>query len=328
MSVATAGVRQGKRAYPLLVLTLLVSLLFVVAQSPSVAAASGYQTISLVGEKIEQSGSSSITVYRPEAASAGDVAVATVTRICTTQQPTAPSGWTLLDQTKQPLYACNYNWVATFYRVIGTDEPATYTFGGGDISLFVYHGVDNSNPVADHALYSQSGGGTPLTAPTVTADQDGERVLHSYRWGCPSGGYTLSSPQTDQGSLRINADNAKLIASDETVSAGSVSGRTVSASGCTPAGPEFATSIVLRPAATASPPTLGAGRAVPTFAGASSNYAYNVSQIPLSNPTGTQAGDLLLAQVRVEATTVGSISTPTGWTRSISGVTTNIATAV
>ena len=294
----------------------LVSVLLIFVVQVSLTHASGYQTISLAGKKIEKSAASSITVYRPEVASPGDVAVATVTNICTTQQPTAPSGWTLLDQTRQPLYSCNYNWVATFYHVVGDNEPVTYTFGGGDITLFVYHGVDTSDPIADHAIYSQAGGGTPLTAPMVTADQDAERVLHSYRWGCTSGTYALSSPQTDQGSLGINADNAELIASDETVNAGSVSGRTVTASGCTPTGPEFATSIVLRPAATVSPPTLGAGLSVPTFVGASSNYTVNASPISISNPGGTQPGDLLLAHVRVIATTtVSPITAPAGWTQ-------------
>ena len=84
--VASAGIRQGKRAYPLLVLTLLVWLLFVGTQSRTAAAASGYQTISLVGKKIVQGN----TAYRPEAASPGDVAIATVTSVYTSVQPTAP----------------------------------------------------------------------------------------------------------------------------------------------------------------------------------------------------------------------------------------------
>lgn len=299
------------------VLLAAVLLIFVVQVSPTHA--SGYQTITLEGKSITTAASGINTVYRPEAAAPGDLAVATVTGVYTTSQPQTPTGWTLLDQDKQSVGSGRYDWTVTLYRVLGDSEPVTYAFNSGgfdtDVSLFVYHGVDVANPIAGHALFTQLGGGSPLTAPTVTADQDSEKVVHTYRWICTTGTYTLSSPQTDRGSLFVGADNGQDIASDETVSAGSVSGRTVSDSGCTPGGPEAATSIALRPAATAPQPSAGAGLPAPTFVSASSNKTttgYN--QLGIAAPAGVQSGDMLLAELHVEFSG-GSITPPAGWTQ-------------
>lgn len=116
-----------------------------------------------------------LSVNRPQGVVAGDVLVATV-GAAGTGPVTPPSGWTVIRSTPAPDPGGVRQ--ASFYRVVGSTEPASYSFvgtsgmGGG---MTAYTGVDTSAPV--DASADQFGQEGSATAPSVTTTRAGAVVI-------------------------------------------------------------------------------------------------------------------------------------------------------
>ena len=140
---------------------------------------------------------SGLTINRPVNTAAGDVMIASVAVRPSTIAIAPPAGWTLVRQVSQP--NPNSSRLATYYRVAGASEPASYTFtfsGGAHTGavggIAGFSGVDTTAPI-DNENGAGTPSGTAHTAPGVTTTQpDGmlvtvHELTSSRTWTPPPG---------------------------------------------------------------------------------------------------------------------------------------------
>jgi hypothetical protein len=119
-------------------------------------------------------GSTTLVIAKPTGVAQGDVMLATVTATSTTA-PTAPSGWTVVKSISGTALR-----QATYYKVAGASEPASYSWGlspsraasGGIVD---YSGVNQTAPV--DATASASGASGNAVAASVTTSAANDQVL-------------------------------------------------------------------------------------------------------------------------------------------------------
>lgn len=150
-------------------LTLIFSVLFLLAASPDASA-----TIGLRGTATAQTNGTSLTINRPAGVVSGDIMLVTIGQrgSNTLSNPTA-TGWTLISGVD--LGGTTDRRGIVMYRIAGATEPASYTFtldgqSTGTVGTIVaFSGVDNTTPfdVANGAI-SVNGSTAAVTATTKT----------------------------------------------------------------------------------------------------------------------------------------------------------------
>jgi len=124
-----------------------------------------------------------LTVNRPAGTLVGDVMIAAIAVRPSTATITAPAGWTLIRRTNQA--ATNSLAQATYWRLVGAGEPASYTWtlsnthtgaAGGIIALY---GVNGAAPV-DVENGQVTASGLTVAAPTVTTTRQYDMVVTSH----------------------------------------------------------------------------------------------------------------------------------------------------
>lgn len=139
---------------------------------------------------------SSLTINVPAGASSGDVMIASVAVNPSSVTITAPAGWTLIRQTAQG--AGNSSRLATYYRVAGASEPASYSWtlngahAGAVGGIMSFSGVDNTSPI-DVENGAATNSSLNHQAPSLTTGQDDGMLVtvHEYAssstWTAPGG---------------------------------------------------------------------------------------------------------------------------------------------
>lgn len=118
---------------------------------------------------------SPLTIPKPTGTVAADVMIASVTVNPSTVTITPPGGWALINEVVQGTATSSR--LATYYRVAGTGEPASYTwtFSGGTHAgavggIMSFVGVDNATPI-DAQAGGPTASNTTHVAPSVTTTQ-------------------------------------------------------------------------------------------------------------------------------------------------------------
>ncbi|MCR4332116.1 MAG: hypothetical protein NUV34_05350 [Sulfuricaulis sp.] len=142
---------------------------------------------------------STLTISKPAGTATADVMIASVSVTPSTVTITPPVGWTLVRQVTQG--SATSSKLATYYRVAGVGEPASFfwTFSGGSHSgvvggIMSFSGVDNVTPI-DAEAGNATASATTHTAPSVTTTLDNGMLvtaheLTSSRTWTPPGGMT------------------------------------------------------------------------------------------------------------------------------------------
>jgi hypothetical protein len=154
----------------------IIFLLFSVIIMPSEKAAAGV-TLRATTQTAGGGGASSITLTKPTGTVQGDVMIAVV-GLSGNNTITDPGGWTTISNT---LGGGTNARLASFYKVAGASEPATYVFtistntriAGG---MLTYYGVDTTN-VLDVTGSSNNGTSTSVTATSVTTTRNGSKLV-------------------------------------------------------------------------------------------------------------------------------------------------------
>lgn len=147
-----------------------------VATSPLPSSASATSISYRSGSKAyNASGVSSLTVTKPSGAASGDLLLAFVEIRGDKSISSAPSGWTLLAAASGNTGSTNNDAkLATYYKVAGSSEPASYTWtqaSSGDIAITIgaFTGVDTTTPIdVSGVTTTASQSSTSCAAPTVT----------------------------------------------------------------------------------------------------------------------------------------------------------------
>ena len=198
---------------------------------------------------------STLSISKPTGTVAGDVMVAAIATVPSTIPITAPSGWTLIQSQQQT--STNSSVLASFYRVAGSSEPATYTWilsnvhSGAVGGILTYSGVDTATPI-DVSAKAATSSSTSHAAPTVTTTQAGDMLVtvHEFAsarsWTPPSG----MTERVDIASRAPNNSGVTLEMNDLLLgAAGSTGPKTATASSSADAGATM--TIALRASASA-----------------------------------------------------------------------------
>jgi len=195
-----------------------------------------------------------LTINKPPGTVAGDVMIASVAVTLSTITIAPPTGWMPIREVVQG--SATSSRLATFYRIAGPAEPASYTwtFSGGAHSgavggILTFSGVDNSTPIDDE-LGNATASSISHTAPAVTTTQPEAMLVtiheltSSRTWTFPGG----MTEAVDVASLAPN--NASGISMEINYearpAAGGTGTRTASAGGNADSG--ATQSVALRPA--------------------------------------------------------------------------------
>jgi Right handed beta helix region len=141
------------------------------------------------------SGSTSLTVPRPQGTAPGALLFAAVnTRLGASQTITAPAGWTLVRRTTNSASGTSMS-QATYFHVAGTTEPSSYSWRFSAWSTAVasvtgLNGVDPTTPI-DGSTGLVSSNTATVTAPSVTTSQANDALLGVFG---TSGGRSLTPP--------------------------------------------------------------------------------------------------------------------------------------
>ena len=142
---------------------------------------------------------STLTISKPAGTATADVMIASISVTPSTVTITPPVGWTLVRQVTQG--SATSSKLATYYRVAGVGEPASFfwTFSGGSHSgvvggIMSFSGVDNVTPI-DAEAGNATASATTHTAPSITTTLDNGMLvttheLTSSRTWTPPGGMT------------------------------------------------------------------------------------------------------------------------------------------
>lgn len=143
---------------------------------------------------------SGLTIAKPAGTLTADVMIASVSVTPSTITITPPVGWTLISTVTQG--SATTSKLATYYRVAGVGEPASYSWGfsggthnGAVGGIASFSGVDNLTPI-DAQAGTSTVSATSHTAPSVTTTQsDGMLVtVHEY---ASSGTWTQPGVMTE-----------------------------------------------------------------------------------------------------------------------------------
>jgi hypothetical protein len=122
---------------------------------------------------------------------------------------TPPSGWTLVRQDTNG----NTMTQATFTHVVGSNEPASYTWtlsssqsaAGG---IIAYDGVRTVSPV-DVSGGQANASSTSVTAPSITTSNPGERLIGFFGTGAATT-FTAPAGMTERGDIASSAGTYKV----------------------------------------------------------------------------------------------------------------------
>jgi RHS repeat-associated protein len=173
---------------------------------------------------------SSVVVPKPAGTQPGDVLVAQIAWTATAGVPsvTAPTGWTLVNNTPNTLSTDSIYW-----HVAGGSEPTSYTFTfsaptEGSGAMVAYTGADQVNPI-DAAMAATDSTTTTHTAPGVTTTGPNDTLLVTIS-AAGSTTVTPASGMTERWEQATTAATGNVTAegADQTVAAaGSTGTRTV-----------------------------------------------------------------------------------------------------
>lgn len=113
-------------------------------------------------------GSTSVTITKPTGTVSGDVLILHI--ITETNKVITATGWTQIDNVVSAGTVLRY---ASYYKVAGGSEPASYTINvaSGTYTegiIACYSGVDNTTPINAHTTAEASGSTSTPTIPSVT----------------------------------------------------------------------------------------------------------------------------------------------------------------
>jgi MSHA biogenesis protein MshQ len=155
----------------------------------------------------------SLTINKPAGTVTADVMIASVTVTPSTVTVTPPVGWTQITGSPIVQGTANSSRLATFYRIAGVGEPASYTWtfsashNGVVGGILSFSGVDNTAPIDAQSGTTTSG--LTHVAPTVTTTLNSgmlvtvHELASSATWA-PPGGMTEA---VDVASLAANNAN-------------------------------------------------------------------------------------------------------------------------
>jgi len=110
------------------------------------------------------SGGGTLTINKPAGTVSGDVEIAVIEVNGSANLPATPAGWTLLDS------GSTGPSVATYYKVAGGSEPASYSWTVANIAsgvIATYTGCDPVSPINAHGALNRTTG-TSATATSIT----------------------------------------------------------------------------------------------------------------------------------------------------------------
>ena len=250
-------------------------------------------------------GGSTLTISVPAGTQSGDVMVAHVIVRTAGNSIAAPAGWNIvLRQDSTSSIA-----TATYVKVAGSAEPASYTwsFGtSGEASggIADYTGVDTTTPVdAAHAQYNASTSNVDNSGVTTTVANDmlvyAVGIVAATSVNVPAG-FTQVWRTTSNSSTTSEMSQEILAPVGAT---GTIHGTLSSANS------NITMLIALRPAgATPPPPPPG----ISLRAAATGNNGAGGSSLSINLPAGTTSGDVMVAHVIVR-TAGNTITPPAGW---------------
>ena len=124
--------------------------------------------------------SGSVAVNKPTGTVEGDLLVACLTfNTGSSATLTVPTGWTLIARTNQTTTVG----LATYYRVAGASEAASYTWGSSSrwtIGIIRISGANTTTPIQVSAANSSGTASTSVGAPAVTTTAANSLVLAFY----------------------------------------------------------------------------------------------------------------------------------------------------
>jgi hypothetical protein len=192
------------------------------------------------------SGATSLAITKPTGVASGDVMVATVTATATGAL-TPPSGWTVIQNTTQGTAIGQ----TTYYRVAGSSEGASYSWGLGSTrqasgGIIDYSGVNSSAPV--DASASASGASGNAVAGSVTTSVANDQVIVASGFNINT---TVTAPVGTTGRYASPSPSTTNEAADFTqASAGATGAKT--ATPANSSSPWIAQTVALRDAAQAT----------------------------------------------------------------------------
>lgn len=151
-----------------------------------------------------------LTINRPTGTVAGDVMIAAISTTPTAIPITPPLGWTLIQSQQQPANTSSV--VATYYRVAGASEPASYTWtlptnhAGAVGGILSYSGVNNSAPI-DVSASAATPSALTHTAPSVITTAVGDMLITVHE-------YTSARTWTPPAGMTERIDRASIAASN------------------------------------------------------------------------------------------------------------------
>jgi prepilin-type N-terminal cleavage/methylation domain-containing protein len=137
-------------------------------------------------------GATGLTINRPAGVTAGNVMIA-VFVIGAKPGVKVPTGWTLIRDTQNK---ANFE-QATYRKVAGSSEPASYTFQpkagspkmrGG---IVAYSGVDTTTPV-DKEMEKHADKGNVATSPSFSTTSNKDQIINAVTFGSTNAGGTIT----------------------------------------------------------------------------------------------------------------------------------------
>lgn len=125
---------------------------------------------------------SPLTINKPAGTVTGDVMLASVSVTPSTVTITPPVGWTQIVGSPVIQNNVTSSRLATFYRIAGVGEPASFTWtltgahSGAAGGILSFSGVDNATPI-DAQANAATASNTTHQAPTVTTTQNGGMLV-------------------------------------------------------------------------------------------------------------------------------------------------------
>jgi len=258
-------------------------------------------------------GGSTLTISLPAGTTSGDVMVAHIIVQTAGNAITRPAGWNLVLR----LDTGSAIATATYVKVAGSSEPASYTWSFGTAGqasggIASYIGVNTTTPVdASHAQYNSSTSNVDNSGVTTTTANDmlvyAVGVIVVTTVNVPSGfteqwRTSSSSSTTSEMSQELFASAGATGKIHGTLNGGANSNITML--------------IALEPAgaaATPTPtPTPPPGGGISLRAAATGNNDAGGSSLTIGLPAGTTSGDVMVAHVIVR-TAGNKITPPAGW---------------
>jgi hypothetical protein len=250
----------------------------------------------------------------PAGTTAGDllVAIQTADINASLAEMVAPAGWTLVGSGSRP---ADVGYMKVWRKTATNAEPATYTFvdstaGQGSTIIAALTGHDATSPVSVTPVFANGAASAshPASSVAITA---GDLLLTGHLAGLAGTARTYTAPSGMVGrtsSLSTGPNNLTGVYTLAASTDGNTGARTAT---CSSATPYLTMSLVITDLATVAP----GGSDTVTFRGSSEDargLATNPVPVP---PTGTTAGDLLVAiQTSDLNGSQAAMTAPTGWT--------------